>query len=154
MLFLYLFHFEKGHDMHYLITKLLTEGSAVSFHVLGLTEDKKRAASIAADAYKEYNKAASFQNIEMITEWLATRREYSFRRDREHRLQLAITEIEGETLPPEHQLVYSAEAEEDALMQKVSQALMENGQHTAGRLPGSAAPPAHCPAFPSHEKNS
>ena len=56
-----------------------------------------KAAAMAAEIYKDYNKVASFQNIEMITEWLATRSSYSFRKDKSHRLQLAITEVDTET---------------------------------------------------------
>ena len=82
--------------------------------------------------YKDYNKNASFQNIEMITEWLATRLSHSFRLDKDHRLQLAITELDGETLPEDKQLVFSAAAEEEELMRRVSQALFE-GRHTAER---------------------
>ena len=78
--------------MFYIVHSLLTEKDRQTFSLVGLSEDKKKAASLAADVYKDYNKNASFQNIEMITEWLETRRKYSFRRDKEHRLQLAITE--------------------------------------------------------------
>mgnify|MGYP000388123768 CR=1 FL=1 len=77
--------------MLYIITKLVTEGQQKAFSIIGASEDKKRAAAIAAEVYKDYNKNASFQNIEMITEWLATRQNYSFRKDKDHRLQLAIT---------------------------------------------------------------
>ena len=126
--------------MNYIITKLLTEESKTSFYILGQSEDKKRATQIAADAYREYNKAASFQNIEMITEWLETRQEYSFRRDSHNRLQLAITPLEGELAPEGGQLVYSASIEEDELMRRVSQALID-GKHTAER--GGTAP--SCP---------
>ena len=68
----------------------------------------------------------------MITEWLATRQNYSFRKDKDHRLQLAITALEGEVQPEEKQLVFSAAAEEEELMRRVSQALFE-GKHTAER---------------------
>ena len=56
--------------MLYIVTKLVTEGQQKAFSIIGASEDKKRAASIAAEVYKDYNKNASFQNIEMITEWL------------------------------------------------------------------------------------
>ena len=82
--------------MLYIITKLVTEGQQKAFSIIGASEDKKRAAAIAAEVYKDYNKNASFQNIEMITEWLATRQNYSFRKDKDHRLQHAITEHECE----------------------------------------------------------
>lgn len=116
--------------MLYIITRLVTEGSQQIFSIIGATDDKKKAAAIAAEVYKDYNKAASLQNIEMITEWLASRRRYSFRLDKEHRLQLAITELEGETLPAGKQIVFHAAAEEDELMRRVSQAIFE-GRHTA-----------------------
>ena len=92
----------------------------------------RQAAAIAAAVYKDSNKNASFQNIEMITEWLATRQNYSFRKDKDHSLQLAITALEGEVQPEEKQLVFSAAAEEEELMRRVSQALFE-GKHTAER---------------------
>ena len=120
--------------MLYIVTKLVTEGQQKAFSIIGASEDKKRAASIAAEVYKDYNKNASFQNIEMITEWLATRQNYSFRKDKDHRLQLAITPLEGEVQPEEKQLVFSAAAEEEELMRRVSQALFE-GKHTAERGP-------------------
>ena len=118
--------------MLYIITSLVTENQSNTFSIIGATEDKKKAAAIAAEIYKGYNKVASFQNIEMITEWLTTRLSYSFRKDRAHRLQLAITELDGECLSAEKQVVFSAAAEEDELMRRVSQALFE-GQHTAER---------------------
>ncbi len=118
--------------MNYIVTELLTTEHGTEFYILGQSEDKKRAAQIAIEIYKAYNKVASFQNIEMITEWLETRKSYSFRKDKQNRLQLAITEIDGETLPKEKQLIYSASKEEDELMRKVSQALFE-GKHTASR---------------------
>ena len=118
--------------MLYIITSLVTEGSHQIFSVIGAAADKKKAAAIAAEVYKEYNKAASFQNIEMITEWLSTRMNHSFRLDKEHRLQLAITELDGETVPADKQIVFHAAAEEDELMRRISQTLFE-GHHTAGR---------------------
>lgn len=127
--------------MLYIVTKLVTEGQQKAFSIIGASEDKKRAASIAAEVYKDYNKNASFQNIEMITEWLATRQNYSFRKDKDHRLQLAITALEGEVQPEEKQLVFSAAAEEEELMRRVSQALFE-GKHTAERGPKPRRTPA------------
>ncbi len=118
--------------MLYIITRLLTEEGRTEFSILGATEDKKRAAKIAAEVYKDYNKNASFQNIEMITEWLATRMSYSFRKDKAHRLQLAITPLAGEVPEPGKEVVFSAAAEEDELMRRVSQTLFE-GKHTAER---------------------
>ncbi len=118
--------------MLYIITRLLTEEGRTEFSILGATEDKKRAAEIAAEVYKDYNKAASFQNIEMITEWLATRGSYSFRKDKAHRLQLAITKLAGEVQEAGKEVVFHAAAEEEELMRRMSQALFE-GRHTAER---------------------
>ena len=128
--------------MNYIVTKLVTEGDAQEFSILGLTEDKQRAAEIAAAAYKAYNQNASFQNVEMITEWLATRQKHSFRKDKDHRLQLAITPVDGETPEGGSALVYSASKEQDELLRKMSQALFE-GQHAARREPGGET--ASCP---------
>lgn len=126
--------------MIYIVTKLLTNEKGSFFYILGQSPDKKRAAAIAAEAYKKYNKTASFQNIEMITEWLETRQEYSFRKDKANRLQLAITAMEGEILPEESQLVYRTSTEEEELLLKMSKALFE-GHHTVQR----GAEPAGCP---------
>ena len=118
--------------MLYIINSLVTEGDATTFSLVGVASDKNKAAQLAAEVYKDYNKTASFQNIEMITEWLATRKNYSFRKDKSHRLQLAITEPEQESNAPENKLIFSAAAEQDELMRKVSQALFE-GKHSAER---------------------
>ncbi|SEA02324.1 hypothetical protein [Selenomonas ruminantium] len=126
--------------MLYIVTCLITEEASTEFSIIGAAADKKKAAAMAAEIYKDYNKVASFQNIEMITEWLATRSSYSFRKDKSHRLQLAITEVDTETETANKQVVFSAAAEQDELMRKVSQALFE-GKHTAER--GGEAP--SCP---------
>ena len=126
--------------MLYIVTCLITEESNTEFSIIGAAADKKKAAAMAAEIYKDYNKVASFQNIEMITEWLATRSSYSFRKDKSHRLQLAITEVDTETETANKQVIFSAAAEQDELMRKVSQALFE-GKHTAER--GGEAP--SCP---------
>ena len=132
----------KEDSMFYIVNSLITEEGRQTFSLLGITEDKQQAAALAAEVYKDYNKNASFQNIEMITEWLATRRKYSFRKDKEHRLQLAITEAGelNQLLPAEAGLVFSATAEEEELARRMSQALFE-GQHTAsrGEFPPKAA---------------
>lgn len=132
----------KEDSMFYIVNSLITEEGRQTFSLLGITEDKQQAAALAAEVYKDYNKNASFQNIEMITEWLATRRKYSFRKDKEHRLQLAITEAGelNQLLPAEAGLVFSAAAEEEELARRMSQALFE-GQHTAsrGEFPPKAA---------------
>lgn len=118
--------------MLYIISSLITEGQSNTFSLIGAVSDKKKAAELAAAVYKDYNKNASFQNIEMITEWLATRMKHSFRKDKEHRLQLAITPLECEVLPKDKQTIFSAAAEQDELMRRVSQALFE-GKHSAER---------------------
>ena len=118
--------------MLYIINSLVTEGESTTFSLVGVTHDKKKAAELAAEVYKDYNKVASFQNIEMITEWLATRMNYSFRKDKSHRLQLSITELETESTTPENKVIFSAAAEQDELMRKVSEALFE-GKHQAER---------------------
>ena len=123
--------------MLYIVTCLITEESNTEFSLIGAAADKKKAAAMAAEVYKDYNKVASFQNIEMITEWLATRSSYSFRKDKSHRLQLAISEVDAEKETPNKQVIFSAAAEQDELMRKVSQALFE-GKHTAER--GGEAP--------------
>ena len=126
--------------MLYLVTKLVTENGSCAFFVVGTAEEIDGAAALAADVYKAYNTAASFQNLEMIAEWLKTRRSYSFRRDKAHRLQLAITELSLGAQPKDKHLIFSAAAEEEELMRKVSEALFE-GRHHAER--GGA--PASCP---------
>ena len=118
--------------MLYIVTCLITEESNTEFSLIGAAADKKKAAAMAAEVYKDYNKVASFQNIEMITEWLATRSSYSFRKDKSHRLQLSITELENESTAPENKVIFSAAAEQDELMRKVSEALFE-GKHQAER---------------------
>ena len=121
--------------MFYIVNSLITEKGQQTFSLIGIAEDKNKAAELAAEVYKDYNKNASFQNIEMITEWLATRRKYSFRKDKEHRLQLAITEAAelNQPIDAEAGLVFSAAAEEEELSRRMSQALFE-GQHTASRV--------------------
>ena len=118
--------------MLYIISQLITEKDDATYSLLGATADLGRAAAIAAAAYRAYNKDASGQNVAMITEWLSTRRKYSFRSDKDHRLQLAITELEGDTMPADQQVVFSESREQDELMRRMSQALFE-GEHTAVR---------------------
>jgi len=128
--------------MNYVLTKLLTDEGGASFYIIGIFSDKKIAAEKAAEIYKDYNKNASFQNIEMVTEWLAAKREYSFRPDKNHRLQLAITEVaEIDTaLADNKQLIYRSAAAEDEMLRKISQALID-GRHSAGSLPNEGSCP-------------
>lgn len=127
--------------MLYIVTSLVTEGQNNTFSIIGASEDKKKAAEMAVAIYKDYNKNASFQNIEIITEWLSTRLKHSFRKDKDHRLQLAITPLDGELQPEGKRVVFSASREQDELMRRVSQALFE-GKHTAERGPET---PHSCP---------
>jgi len=119
--------------MNYIVSKLVTDGDGAAFYLLGQSQDKKNAAEIAAAAYRAYNKVASDQNVAMITEWLATRGEYSFRADKQHRLQLAITPMEDSGCA--EKLVYEAKAAEDAKMLRLSRALID-GKNSAVYEPG------------------
>ena len=132
--------------MFYIVSSLITEKDQQDFSLIGVAETKQKAAELAAEIYKDYNKNASFQNIEMITEWLATRLKYSFRKDKEHRLQLAITEAEAldQAIAPEKGLAFSAAAEADELSRRMSQALFE-GHHTASRGEFPQGPAPSCP---------
>ena len=47
--------------MHYIVTQLVTENDSSEFSLLGVTDDKARAAEIAAKAYGAYNKKASLR---------------------------------------------------------------------------------------------
>ena len=123
--------------MNYIVTKLVTDGDSQDFSILGLTQDERRAAEIAAAAYKAYNENASFQNVEVITEWLRTRKKHSFRKDKDHRLQLAITPMDSETPEGGSALVYSASQEQDELMRKMSQALFEGTNAVRRNLDGT-----------------
>ena len=127
--------------MLYIVTSLVTEGENNTFSLIGASADKKKAAEMAVAVYKDYNKHASFQNIEIITEWLATRLKHSFRKDKDHRLQLAITPLDGEVMPEDKRVIFSASREQDELMRRVSQALFE-GKHTATR---GESKPHSCP---------
>ena len=53
--------------MLYIVTCLITEETNTEFSIIGAAAGKKEAAAMAAEVYKDYNKVASFQNIEMIT---------------------------------------------------------------------------------------
>lgn len=118
--------------MQYIVTELLTVKKELTFSLIGAYADKKKAAAAAAGVYKDYNKNASLQNIEMITEWLATRQKYSFRKDKEHRLQLAITALDGETQPEDQRVIFDEQQEQDELMRRVSQVMFE-GEHQVRR---------------------
>ena len=87
----------------------------------------KQAAAAATDVYKEYNKKASFVNLEMVNEWLSTRGEYSFRRDKNNRLQLDISIAEeNQVIPADHQKIFSC-SEQDKVWVQMSSALVPDG---------------------------
>ena len=92
--------------MSFVVTKLITSEKGMDFYLIGSFSTLKKAAAAATEEYKNYNKAASFINLEMVNEWLGTRGEYSFRQDRQNRIQLDISDIqEGKVIPAEHQRV-------------------------------------------------
>ena len=120
--------------MSYIVSQLITAENIYKFSLLGQSEDRKIAARIAATAYFKYNRTASEQNVAMITEWLTTRNEYSFRLDKHHRLQLAITSLPiakddtnvatadtGET----DKVVFTVSESEDAELLRLSKALFD-----------------------------
>lgn len=117
--------------MLYIVTSLITEVDKETFTLVGVASSKEQAAKLAVSVYRDYNKNASFTNLEMIEEWLRTRRKYSFRRDKAHRLQLALTEAEA-TDAPLSEVIFSEEREAEELMRRVSEALYE-GHHAAER---------------------
>ena len=111
----------------FVLTKLITTPEGCDFYMLGGFATLKEAANAATEEYKEYNKKASFVNLEMVNEWLATRGEYSFRQDRQNRIQLDISDIqEGKVIPAEHQRIYHHENDESAAM-KLSESICPDG---------------------------
>ena len=113
--------------MAYIVTKLVTSEKSIEFFLIGSYSDMKAAAAAATEEYKEYNKKASFINLEMVNEWLSTRGEYSFRRDARNRLQLDISQVEeNQPVPAEHQKLYSC-SEEDKVWVQMSSALVPDG---------------------------
>lgn len=92
------------------------------------------AAALAAAEYKKFHPDASAQNVAMITEWLTMKREYSFRRDKKNRIQLAISELSPETteVPAARQLLFRC-ISEDELLQEVSARLCPDGKSQASR---------------------
>ena len=113
--------------MAYIVTKLVTTEESVDFSLLGAFSDMKQAAAVATDVYREYNKNASFINLEMVNEWLSTRGEYSFRRDKNNRLQLDISIAEeNQVIQPDHQKIFSC-SEQDKVWVQMSSALVPDG---------------------------
>ena len=120
--------------MDYIVTKLITTEKETCFYLIGHADDKKTAAAIAVAEYKEFNPAASAQNIAMITEWLTMKGEYSFRRDKKNRIQLAISELDQNTtkVPENKQLVFRCISDDD-LLQEISSRLCPDGKSQASR---------------------
>lgn len=117
--------------MAYIVTKLLTTEKSTEFFLIGSFSDMKQAAAAATDEYKEYNKQASFMNLEMINEWLSTRGEYSFRKDRNNHLQLDISIAEeNQIIQKDHQRIFIC-TDADAEFVKLSGALVSDGEKKA-----------------------
>ena len=113
--------------MAYVVTKLVTTEESIDFSLLGIFSDMKQAAAAATDVYKDYTKKASFVNLEMVNEWLSTRGEYSFRRDKNNRLQLAISIVEAnQVIPADHQRIFTC-SEQDKVWVQMSSALVPDG---------------------------
>lgn len=113
--------------MAYVVTKLVTDGESRDVFLIGAFSDMKQAAAAATEEYKAYNKNASFVNLEMVNEWLATRGEYSFRRDKSHRLQLDISLAEeNQVIMAERQKIFSCSGQDGMLVQ-MSSALVPDG---------------------------
>ena len=51
----------------FVLTKLITTPEGCDFYMLGGFATLKEAANAATEEYKEYNKKASFVNLEMVT---------------------------------------------------------------------------------------
>ena len=118
--------------MAYVVTKLVTTEESIDFSLLGAFSDMKQAAAAATDVYKDYNKKASFVNLEMVNEWLGTRGEYSFRQDKRNRIQLDISETNDDTLiPAEHQRIYSCHEEAETANLELSQSMVKDGINKA-----------------------
>ena len=117
--------------MNYIVTKLITKETTHDFYLVGLSADRKKAAALAVEAYQAFRPDASAQNIAMITEWLEFRKEYSFRKDKDNRIQLRITGLEPDTAAEEKLFSCTASGEnDDALLLAISKRLAE-GRTTA-----------------------
>lgn len=113
--------------MAFIVTKLVTSEESIDFSLLGMYSDMKQAAAAATEVYKEYNKKASFVNLEMVNEWLSTRGEYSFRQDKHNRLQLDISMVEeNQPVPEEHQKIFTC-TEQDKVWVQMSSQLVPDG---------------------------
>ena len=113
--------------MAYIVTKLITTEGSLDFFLIGSFSDMKQAAAAAVEEYKEYNKRASFINLEMVNEWLSTRGEYSFRRDRNNRIQLDISMVEeNQPVQADHQKIFTC-GESDRELLKLSEKICPDG---------------------------
>ena len=113
--------------MAYIVTKLVTSEKSIEFFLIGSYSDMKAAAAAATEEYKEYNKKASFINLEMVNEWLSTRGEYSFRQDTKNRLQLDISQVEeNQAIPQEQQKIFTCSEDEKTFI-NISKALVPDG---------------------------
>ncbi len=118
--------------MSFVVTKLITSEKGMDFYLIGSFSTLKKAAAAATEEYKNYNKAASFINLEMVNEWLGTRGEYSFRQDKRNRIQLDISETNDDTLiPAKHQRIYSCHEEAETANLELSQSMVKDGINKA-----------------------
>ena len=118
--------------MNYIVTKLITKETTHDFYLVGLSADRKKAAALAVEAYQAFRPDASAQNIAMITEWLEFRKEYSFRKDKDNRIQLRITGLEPDTAAEEKLFSCTASGEnDDALLLLAISKRLSEGRTTA-----------------------
>lgn len=117
--------------MAYIVTKLITEEDKAQVYLIGSFTDMKQAAAAATEEYKVYNKNASFINLEMVNEWLSTRGEYSFRQDRQHRIQLDISRLEdNQVVPEQQQVIFTVDGQGDKAVE-LSSHLVPDGVQKA-----------------------
>lgn len=113
--------------MAYIVTKLITTPDSLEVFLIGCFSDMKQAAAAATEEYKEYNKKASFINLEMVNEWLSTRGEYSFRQDKDNRIQLDISVTEeNQVVQPDHQRIFSCSGTDQEFL-KLSETICPDG---------------------------
>ena len=113
--------------MAYIVTKLITTETSLDVYLLGSFSDMKQAAAAATEEYKEYNKKASFINLEMVNEWLSIRGEYSFRQDKHNRIQLDISRVEeNQPVQADQQKIFSCSGTDKEFL-KLSEAICPDG---------------------------
>ena len=116
--------------MAYIVTKLITTEDSIDVFLIGSFTDMKQAAAAAVEEYKEYNKKASFVNLDMVNEWLSTRGEYSFRKDRNNRIQLDISLVEeNQVVQTDHQRIFSCTGSDKEFL-KLSKEICPDGVKT------------------------